>query len=345
MPAIYLNEEVESIIAKTLDGMEFTREDARVLMDKVPVHSLEMSLLCGAADKLSRERFNNLGEVFVQIGINWAYCPIDCQFCVLATIPKDQAASEMARDEVMARARAAVDAGVNSVSLMITADYDFERFLEMGRAVREVLPADYPLVANAGDFTMSDARAMIEAGFTAVYHVIRLGEGIETKTNPEQRKRTLRAANAAGLDVSYCLEPIGPEHTVDELIDGIFVGKEFNPTSMATMRRIGVPGTHLARNGQITELEQAKIEAIATLAASSWPNLMMMSAHEPSMLFLRAGANRLTAEGGGNPRDTEEETSKSRAWSVKDCQKMLLESGFTLRRGASPAMQGPLRKN
>ena len=38
------------------------------------------------------------------------------------------------------------------------------------------------------------------------------------------------------------------------------------------------------------------------------------------------------------------ETARSRGRSVADCARMVREAGFTLRKGPSPALQGPLRK-
>ena len=113
---------------------------------------------------------------------------------------------------------------------------------------------------------------------------------------------------------------------------------------MATMRRIPVPGTKLAERGQISEVEQSRIQAITTLLCAHWPSLMMMGAHEPSMLFLRAGANRMTAEAGVNPRDQARDTARGRGRTVADCARMVTEAGFTLRKGPSPALQGPLRR-
>jgi biotin synthase len=251
---------------------------------------------------------------------------------------------ELSRAEAVARIKQLADDGANAVGVMATADFPIERFLEVGRAARSVLPHDFPLAANLADFGTTEAKALLEAGFTAVYHVIRLREGVDSPIPPEKRRQTCLAARAVGLDVTYCVEPIGPEHTPAELVEAMFRAEEFTPTSMATMRRVSVPGTPLAERGQISEIEQAKIQAVTTLVAAHWSNLMMMGAHEPSMLFLRTGANRMTAETGVNPRDTAKETATSRGRSVVECARMIREAGFTLRQGPSPALQGPLRK-
>jgi biotin synthase len=341
MLKLSLDEEVTDLLRKALDGGVVARDEARLLLERVPDNSMEMALLCGAADTITRARFGNVGEVFAQIGINWSHCPLECEFCVLKTVEGED---EMTPEQVVMLATALVEEGANALSLMVTAEYPFERYLDIARRVRAALPPLYPLVANVGDFDPPIGHALAEAGITAVYHVNRLREGVDTKVTPEQRFATLRAAKAAGLDVVYCLEPIGPEHSVEELLEGLFACQQFEPTSLATMRRIAVPATPLAARGEITEVRQAKIEAVATLVAASWPSVMMMSAHEPSLLFLRSGANRVTAEAGVNPRDTEEDTTTNRGRSFTDCRHMVWDAGFDVRVGPSPAVQGPLRR-
>ena len=58
-----------------------------------------------------------------------------------------------------------------------------------------------------------------EAGFDGAYHIVRLREGTDTQIPREKRIATLDAITKAGLDLYYCVEPIGPEHTYEELVD------------------------------------------------------------------------------------------------------------------------------
>ena len=102
---------------------------------------------------------------------------------------------------------------------MTTVEFPQERFLEYGRAVRAVLPENIRLVANVGDFDEVYARRLRDAGFTGVYHICRLGEGIDTGATVEARVRTMDAVKAAGLELYYCVEPIGPEHTNEQLAE------------------------------------------------------------------------------------------------------------------------------
>ena len=340
MDRVAIDEQVDDILARALAHEGIGAADALVLLG-LPLGSLEVGVLCAVADRLTRERCGGVGEVFSQVGLNDERCSLGCGFCAFGA---ERSGCVLSTEEAVARAVALAAAGANAVGLMATADYPFERFLTVGRAARAALPADFPLAANVTDFGPPEAQALLAAGFTALYHVIRLREGIDSPVPPARRRQTLLAAHAVGLDVSYCLEPIGPEHTPDELVAGVLVGEEFTPTSMATMRRVPIAGTALAARGEISELAQARIQAVTTLLCARWSNLMMMGAHEPSMLFLRAGANRMTAEAGGNPRDTAHETAGGRGRTVADCARMIRAAGFTLRVGPSPALQGPLRR-
>lgn len=330
---------VEDILSKASEKKGLDKEHALRLME-IKVDSADMYALMSTANSKTRELFNNFGEVHAQIGINYAPCPNKCGFCIFSVADKNV---ELSLNEVLRRAEWLVREGTNAIFLMTTGDYDFDRFIEIGRAVREVIPPKMPLVANTGDFGYSEAKELTDAGFTAVYHVVRLREGIDTKIDPSDRLRTIKAAKSEGLDLSYCVEPIGPEHTSEEIVEAIFLGKELQPTVMATMRRIPVPGTPLAKFGQITQLEQAKIEAITRLVMGN--NVLAMGVHEAYIPCLMSGANQIYAETGPNPRDEALDTAKGRGLSVKSCRVLLQEANYNPRDGPARSLQGPLRGN
>ena len=43
--------------------------------------------------------------------------------------------------------------------------------------------------------------------------IVRLREGKDTDIPPQRREKTLQAIAESGLDLYYCVEPIGKEHT------------------------------------------------------------------------------------------------------------------------------------
>jgi len=329
---------IEDILCKALEGRELSKEDAIRLMN-VDVNSVEAYVLMAIANSATRKLFNSFGEVHAQIGINYAPCSKKCKFCAFSVADKSV---ELSIDEIQRRAEQFVREGANAIFLMTTGDYDFDKFVKIGRAVREVIPPDMPLVANTGDFGKSEAKELLDAGFTAIYHVVRLREGVDTSIDPSERLRTIEAAKSVGLDLSYCVEPIGPEHGPEEIVDAIFLAKSLKPTVMATMRRIPVPGTPLAKLGQITQLEQAKIEAVTRLVMGD--DILAMGVHEAYAPCLMAGANQVYAETGPNPRDEIVDTSKGRGLSVRACRALLREVGFVPRDGPARSLQGPLRR-
>ena len=89
----------------------------------------------------------------------------------------------------------------------------------LAKKVREAVPGNYGLVVNTGEFGPLEARAMIASGIDVVYHSLRLGEGRTTCFRPEERKATLSAVRDSDLELAHLVEPVGPEHTDDEIAD------------------------------------------------------------------------------------------------------------------------------
>jgi biotin synthase len=330
--------EIVEILDRIKDGRRPGKDELLRLIE-CDALSEDNYALMAAASKLTRKHFSNMAEVHAQVGINYGPCTKKCKFCVFGTATKKMGFTQ---EEVVERTKAFEAEGANAIFLMTTADYGFDRYLSVAKAVREAIHTRMPLVANIGDFGQSEARDLLDAGFTAVYHVCRLREGTDTCIEPQARLATIRAAKSVGLDLSYCIEPIGPEHSHEEIVDAIILGRELGPAVMATMRRVAVPGTPLSKYGQITEVELAKIEAVTRLAMGD--GILAMGVHEANVPSLLAGANQVYAETGPNPRDTQEDTAKGRGLGVERCRQMLKEVGFKPREGPAASLQGPLRK-
>lgn len=85
----------------------------------------------------TRSLFNNLGEVHAQIDVNYAPCSKKCKFCVFGWVAEK--AIELSLEEVVRRAKTSENEGANAIFLMTTADYDFKKYVAIGRAVREAI--------------------------------------------------------------------------------------------------------------------------------------------------------------------------------------------------------------
>ncbi len=330
-----INGRIEYILDKSLDWQEISREEALELM-KVDEKSPEMYALMSTANTMTRSKFNNIGEVFAQVGINNWPCPKNCKFCFFGEkwgLVKEP--MELSVDQVVFRAREFEKAGANNIFLMTTANYPFEKFLEIGREVRKALSPWMPLSANIGDFGPAEARQLEEAGFQSAYHIYRMREGFDTGIDPEVRKKTLEAIRDSKLALVSCVEPIGPEHTDEEIVDEMFRTMEYKPNMFSVMNRFPVIGTPLAEKGKISELKLARIAAVGRMVCGN--RVKNFSVHGPSSLVLAAGSNAVAAESGSNPRDTSEDTSKGIGLSVETARQMLREADWMPLNGFSEA--------
>lgn len=302
-----------------------SQEEVSAMLRLSPDDPQYFRLLC-LSHRRSRAVFGNRGYIFAQIGINAEPCSGQCAFCSMAAshfavdgrFRKD--ASLLCREaEELARQ------GIDDLFLMTTADFPQELFLTLAAAVRRRLPAAVRLVANIGDLDDDMARRLRATGCTGAYHIRRLREGIDTALSPAAREATLAALRAAGLRIYYCIEPIGPEHSPDELAREILFARELHPEAMAVMRRVPVPGTPKADSGCITALELVKIAAIANLVTA--PS-RCMNVHEPMQAALLAGVNQFYAESGANPRDTAERTELGRGLTPAALRAILREGDW-----------------
>lgn len=311
---------IADILKEAQNGLFLERDDALRLLD-IPVGSADYYTLLCTANAYSRKAFQGRGVLFAQIGLDQQPCSVNCKFCSLA---KDALNGQppliKSLDETVVLTRELSVSGIEDLFLMTTAEFPQAQFLEYGRAVRAVLPQGMRMVANVGDFSPEYALALKEAGFTGVYHICRLREGIDTRVHPEQRVHTMDAIRDAGLTLYYCVEPIGPEHTNEELVTEMLRIRDYPVDVMAVMKRICVPGTPLTALGEISAATLAKICAVTVLVARP---TRAMCVHEPDELCLMAGANQLYAECGVNPRDTVADTRTGRGFSTADARRLL----------------------
>ena len=109
-------------------------------------------------------------------------------------------------------------------------------------------------------------------GVEGIYHVCRLREGTDTELRPEDRIATMRHAKEAGLKVFTCCEPIGPEHTVDELVDSVFLAID-----------LGLELVRLLIGEMEAQTVKERIQPVrrwrtwARSARSAWPTLWRVS--------------------------------------------------------------------
>jgi biotin synthase len=321
----------EEIINKALNGERLAILELIALLDLSP-GSLVTYRLMGAANKVTRREAGGEGMVGAQIGLNVEPCSMNCEFCSFGgKHSKIRSGYRLSREKVAQKTVDFLNAGINYISLMATADYPFDLYLRSSEAARDVMPPQMMLSANIGDFGPEQAQALRALGFGRVYHPIRLDEGSKTRIDPSQRIRTLEAAAAENLEIAYCIEPIGPEHTSRHIAEMIDFSLRFRPTTAAVMRRIPIEGTIFEHAGIVPEIRMAQIMAVLRLAYAH-TDTKTFYIHEPSMLGLISGANLICAETAANPREVDETTGSARGFSVSKCREYLENAGYGWRR-------------
>lgn len=314
-------------VVEKIERGDFELSDEEILkLLTIENSSREYYRLLYVSDSLSRKIFKERGYVFTQIGINAGPCSINCGFCSMGA---DHYSLDAEWEKDFERLRGEIarldQQNYDELFLMTTADYPIEQFLDISKKVKSLLKPHQRLVANIGDFDEAIAKKIKSAGFSAIYHINRMREGEDTLAKPADREKTMEAVLGAGLDLYYCIEPIGPEHSYEEILKEIKRAKDFNISVMAVMRRIPVPGTPLFEKGKIQARELAKIVAVTNIVVNPQRS---MNVHEPAQMAMMAGVNQLYAEVGANPRDVKSDTEKNRGFTPDKAWEALWEAGY-----------------
>lgn len=316
---------IDRILNSIRDGKSADKQEAVELLN-IRNGSEDFYKLISLANEMTRTEFHNKGVIFAQIGLNAEPCSVNCKFCSMG---KDHYVMDSTWkkdiDSILLEAKNLISNGIHDLFLMTTADYPINEFLNVAEHVKKITPDNVRLVANIGDFGYNTALKLKEVGFTGVYHINRLKEGVDTTVKSEVRIKTIKAIKEAGLELYYCVEPIGPEHSYEEIADEMLRARDYNVGAMAVMRRIPVKGTPLYINSQISAVEISKIAAVARIVTRPYRS---MNVHETTQMSLICGVNQLYAEVGANPRDNVSITEKNRGLSVKDIKQILTDAGY-----------------
>ena len=319
-----ISPKIADILDKAGNCAGVSRYEALGLM-KLDLYSKETYAVMETANRLSRDRFKGKGENHYHIGINVEACPFNCSFCSLtvqAGIFKEKIA--FGDDEILGWASSAESAGADALNLMTTGTYSFERLLKVGRMLKKAVCT--PLVANTRDINHEEGERLLDAGFVGAYHALRLGEGRVTPFKPQKRLKTIAVLKDVGLQWMNCVEPVGPEHSAEEIVDLMFLAKKYRATYSGVMRRVNFPGSPMEKHGMISEFEMARMVAVSRLVMGDIPKAHCT--HEPHSASLLAGANLFFPEVGASPRDEKTDTGKGRGTGLIECKRMQREMGW-----------------
>jgi biotin synthase len=284
-----------------LDGKLLDRESIIALLQIDP-QSEECEALGKAAREVASVICKDRAYLWAAIGLDYKACPMNCNYCSLGEkwgIVKEE--SEFTEDEVMELVKQFVDQGVRWIVLRTTQFYSLDKLINMAGKIKKNIHGEYELGLNVGEFDESIAKRMLDEGLEFVYHTLRLREGIDTRFDPAERIATLDAINNSSLKLVSLVEPLGIEHTNEEIADAFLTAMKFGAVVTGCMERIPVAGTPLGELPAISERRLAQVIAVTRLAAGFHaPDICV---HQTSELAIEWGANVTVVETGAIPRD------------------------------------------
>lgn len=195
--------------------------------------------------------------------------------------------------------------------------------------IREAVPGSYLINLNVGEMSPAMAEAAYQAGATSAYHVIRMREGIDTPFDVDLRWKTVDAISNSPLRWLTCVEPLGVEHTNEEIADRILENLAHRPYAMSVMARVNVPGTPFEGMDEISE--ERMLHLLATLRLVVGTKVRSCGMHPAVPAALYAGGSNFTVERGANPRDTTFNEDVWRGFTVEEAKALIEEAGFVCR--------------
>ena len=321
------------ILEKAEAGQDLSLDEISLLYG-LPANSAEAFQLRCVGNRRAMEIADGKAEIHAQIGLDAGPCIKSCQFCSFAKCNNPEGELKITPlQAVLDYARAFQDAGANLILLMSSAAFPFDRLGEIAERVREAIGPDMPMLINTRDVDREEALSLRRAGYNGAYHAARMSEGSLTDIPLATRIETMENLTEAGLPLSFCIEPIGEEHTAEEFVEKLRLHLRFSPLTGGVGRRIPVRGTKVGDCRKFDQAEQARLIALYRILDPRTP--LVGSAN--ATLAANSGANLCWAECGYNPRDFSGHTELDGVGrSVDYISRIYAETGWELRRGYSP---------
>lgn len=302
-------------------------------MLNIQTSSPEAHDLMTRAKELTISHLGRRGHLWCAIGLDYRPCPMSCRFCSFSSDwGLVNESYELESEAVLDWARYFITEGADFLVLRTSEAYSVERLAELGRTIREMMPERSKLVANTRGLTAKQAGMLCSAGFDGIYKAIRLREGIDTEFDIEKRRQTINHAKKVGLEVYSLVEPIGPEHSYEEIAERIVeIRDSIKPALVGAMSRVAVQGTPLSHFGQISQEELAKITAVLVLSVLPLlDDVAIVCSHPASPLLSEAGANGFVVEVGAIPRAQYFSSDEWQSFTVNDAKRFLRSAGYTV---------------
>lgn len=319
-------EEIEQIKNKALRGKDIDKADLVRLLELTP-GSEEAEILGKAASEVAQISSQGKARLWGAIGVDYKACDMNCRFCSLGAkwgIVKEE--KEYDIEEIIRQVKFYVKQDFHYILLRTTEFFSVEKLGEYIRQIRNEVPGDFELGCNIGELDEEKTEFLYQCGGRIAYHCLRLREGIDTEFKIEDRVHTLEAIRDSKMKLGFWVEPVGPEHTNEELAEKILQTIEYGTDVCGVMARVPVKGTPFGESGQVSDERLAQITAVLRMAGGT--RVKDICTHPASEIAVRYGANVLTLETGAIPRDAEFSGGSWNGLHVKDARSWLNQNGY-----------------
>ncbi|MDD3337352.1 MAG: radical SAM protein [Lachnospiraceae bacterium] len=287
--------------AQVLAGENLSREEILEMLAIDPESEI-CDKLGAAAFEVARQVSGDRAYLWGAFGVDYKPCSMNCDFCSLGEawgIITTQ--KEFSMEEVIENVRYYAEHNVRWIVLRTTEFYSLDELGELIEKIRKEVPGVYEIGLNVGEFDEAKANQLYERGVQFIYHSLRMGEGKDTAFDPNVRKSTLSAIKNSPLKLVFLVEPIGIEHTNEEIADVCQLTIDYGAIVSGAMARVPVEGTPLGRYPQLSERRLAQIIAVVRLACGF--QVKDICVHPANETAIRWGANVAVVETGSIPRD------------------------------------------
>lgn len=310
---------------KCLNGIVLSKDEIVQLLS-IPLASEQDNLLRKTARDVASIKVQNKGYIWSAIGLDFAPCPMNCKFCSFGdkwNIIKEKRI--LTSEEILTRVKVQVENGAHYIVLRTTEFFSIPDLISLVQQIKKNIPGTYRIVLNIGEFDLDTANTLYENGVWGIYHTIRLREGIDTCFDIKLRQKTQTAVMNSPLHLITLVEPVGIEHSNEEIADAFLTNVQKNTLINGAMARVPVLGTPLGDKEAITSERLAQI--IAVLRLSGGNIVQDICVHPATLSALKSGANVMVVETGAVPRDAE--------YSPEDWEKMTIQSAHQLLQSAN----------
>ncbi len=246
-------------------------QDCKYLLEFAD-RSSEANLAVSLAGRLHHQACAGTGQISAEIETVTGPCPGNCGFCRHAECRTMESFTEI-DDGALAKLAQGLGlfSDVRSIRLTSCAYADIDTVCRHVGIVKDNAKRGTRIYVNTGDLGSDDCRLLKASGAYGAIHAPRLGEGKDTEIPLEKRLETISNLVKSGLEVITGVEPIGPEHSIEDIVDNFFLTLNMGCASCEITPREPVPGTKFNQYGKLSQSRYNQIRAVLTLG-SSWYN-------------------------------------------------------------------------